>query len=249
MAHAQEKLSWTPDQTHLSHRHDGDKSPLQGPPSVLVRILLGIFEAVNCGAILLDANKRVLHFNARAKECFRDGVTLANDRLCALSRPCDVMLQTALDQCLKYREAALRPIMREAVGLSRDEKACIIARVLPISPDAQWELGDATLIVILIDPEDCAEPSHALLEQVFGLTKSESRVASRLMCGQTLQEIAEHTGVTPGTVRSQIKSVFAKTNTHRQAQLVGLLTRLAMISEKEARPQQSRKHEGSTAKA
>ena len=39
-----------------------------------------------------------------------------------------------------------------------------------------------------------------------------------------------------GTVRSQTKAVFAKTHTHRQAELVALLTRLAMISERESEP-------------
>ena len=34
-----------------------------------------------------------------------------------------------------------------------------------------------------------------------------------------------------GTVRTQIKAVLTKTHTNRQAELVALLTRLAMISE------------------
>jgi DNA-binding CsgD family transcriptional regulator len=213
-------------------REAGERS---GP--VVSQILLGIFEAVNCGAILLDKDKCVLSFNARAEKCLGGGIMLSNARLCARDRPCDVMLQTALDQALKYREAPSRPRLREAVGLARGDKSCIVARVLPIRSDARTALGEAALIVILIDPEDCAEPSYAILEQVFGLTKTEARVATRLMCGQSLQGVADETGVSAGTVRSHIKSVFAKTNTNRQAQLVGLLTRLAMVAENHASPQ------------
>jgi DNA-binding CsgD family transcriptional regulator len=51
-----------------------------------------------------------------------------------------------------------------------------------------------------------------------------------------LEEIAAANDVSLGTVRSQIKAVFAKTHTHRQAELVGLLTRLALISESNAKP-------------
>ena len=47
------------------------------------------------------------------------------------------------------------------------------------------------------------------------------------------QEIAEAAGVSIGTVRSHMKALFSKTGTHRQAELVALLTRLAMISEEE----------------
>ena len=52
-----------------------------------------------------------------------------------------------------------------------------------------------------------------------------------MLCGQSLEETAAANDVSLGTVRSQIKTVFAKTHTHRQAELVGLLTRLALISE------------------
>jgi DNA-binding CsgD family transcriptional regulator len=51
------------------------------------------------------------------------------------------------------------------------------------------------------------------------------------MCGDTLVGIAEAHGVEVGTVRSQVKSIFAKTQTSRQSELVALMTRLAMISE------------------
>jgi DNA-binding CsgD family transcriptional regulator len=110
----------------------------------------------------------------------------------------------------------------------------VIARVLAVESDARALLDGAALVVLLVDPEDCPDLSHSLLHQVFGLTKSEARLASQLLCGQSLQEIADTTGVSIGTVRTQTKAVFSKTHTHRQAQLVGLLTRLAMISEQDA---------------
>ena len=49
-----------------------------------------------------------------------------------------------------------------------------------------------------------------------------------------MQDIAEATGISSETVRSQIKALMAKTQTHRQPELVGLLTRVAMISEGDA---------------
>jgi len=57
------------------------------------------------------------------------------------------------------------------------------------------------------------------------------RLARQLLCGQSLQEIADAAGVSLGTVRSQTKAVFVKTQTHRQSELVRLLTRLATISD------------------
>ena len=149
--------------------------------------------------------------------------------------PYDALFQTILDQSLKYggRERDWR---REAIGLKRKGKRPVIARVVAVAGEAHNLLEGAGLAVLLVDPEDCPDLSPSLLQQVFGLTKSEARLASGLLCGQSLEEIAAATGVSLGTVRSQIKAVFAKTHTHRQAQLVGLLTRLALISESKAEP-------------
>jgi DNA-binding CsgD family transcriptional regulator len=201
------------------------------PPPVLVEIMFHMFNAMNCGGVLLDEAKRVLHSNNRARTNFGHGLAVASERLCASDRGCDAILQTVLDQSLKYRETQTRLRMREAVGSKRSEKPNLIARIVPVSAEAQPELDGAALVLILVDPTDCPEPSHDILEQVFGLTKSEARVASRLMCGESPHTIAEATGVAVGTVRAQMKSVFAKTQTHRQAELVGLLMRVAMISE------------------
>jgi DNA-binding CsgD family transcriptional regulator len=85
-----------------------------------------------------------------------------------------------------------------------------------------------------VDPEDGPTVSYALLQQVFGLTRGEARLANQLLCGLSLPEIAETDGLSVATVRSHTKAVLAKTRTHRQAQLVGLLARLAMISETDA---------------
>jgi len=46
-----------------------------------------------------------------------------------------------------------------------------------------------------------------------------------------LQEIADARGLSVATGRSHTKAVLAKTGTHRQAELVGLLARLAVISD------------------
>jgi DNA-binding CsgD family transcriptional regulator len=112
----------------------------------------------------------------------------------------------------------------------------VIARVVSVGGEAYDLLDGAALVVILLDPEDCPEPSHALLQQVFGLTRGEARLASQMLCGKSLQDIAEASGVSIGTVRSQAKAVLTKTDTHRQAELVALLTRLAMISERGTEP-------------
>jgi DNA-binding CsgD family transcriptional regulator len=211
-----------------------DETSAQQAPSPLVSVLFRIFTAINCGAILLDGDKRTIHLSDRAQHHLGEALSTNKGRLSATDRSCDTPFQTILDQSLKYGGHG-RDWRREAVGLKREDKCPVIARVVSVGDEAHNLLDGAVLVVILIDPEDCPDPSHALLQQVFGLTRGEARLASQLLCGKSLQDIAEATGVSIGTVRTQAKAVLAKTNTSRQAELVALLTRLAVISERDAR--------------
>jgi DNA-binding CsgD family transcriptional regulator len=200
------------------------------PPSVLSGILFRIFDALCCGAILLDSRKTPIHLNSRAQQCLGQCLSTARGYISATDRGCDPLFQTILDQSLKYGGSQTH-WRREAIALKRLDSRPLIARVVPVEAEAQAHLDGAALVLLLIDPEDCPQPSFAILKQVFDLTKTEAGIATQLACGRTMQEVAENNGVSVGTIRSQTKAIFAKTQTHRQAQLVGLLTRLALISE------------------
>ena len=65
-----------------------------------------------------------------------------------------------------------------------------------------------------------------LLKSSFGLTNAEARLAIELARGSSLSQAAEAFGVRYQTARSQLRAVFAKTDTHRQSQLAALLARL-----------------------
>jgi DNA-binding CsgD family transcriptional regulator len=202
-------------------------------PSPLVPVLFGILNALHCGAILLDENKRIAHLNDRAQPHLGEVLSTNRGRLCATDRGCDALFQTILDQALRCGERE-RAGRRQTLGLKRDDKRPVIARVVSTGGEAADVLDGAALVVLLVDPEDGPKVSYALLQQVFGLTRGEARLANQLLCGPSLQEIAETDGLSVATVRSHTKAVLAKTRTHRQAQLVGLLARLAMISETDA---------------
>jgi|SRR5215207_8002403 DNA-binding CsgD family transcriptional regulator len=90
--------------------------------------------------------------------------------------------------------------------------------------------GQAAGLLTLVDLDECPAPNLPTLQAVFGLTKAEAKLALRLMCGDTIENIAEEHGVSISTARVQLKSIFAKTGTSRQAELVVVLTRLATLA-------------------
>lgn len=71
-----------------------------------------------------------------------------------------------------------------------------------------------------------ADKSGSLLKHLFGLTQAETYLANALAAGKELDEIALAKGCTRNTLRNQLKVIFSKTDTHRQAELVRLLAML-----------------------
>jgi DNA-binding CsgD family transcriptional regulator len=66
----------------------------------------------------------------------------------------------------------------------------------------------------------------AVLFSRFGLTPAEARIALGIAHGDSLATIAKEHGVSVKTARTQLKAVFAKTATHRQAELAALLLKM-----------------------
>jgi len=85
-------------------------------------------------------------------------------------------------------------------------------------------------LIILIDPNERREPMPCVLHQLFGLTAAETRISIELVRGRGIKEIAAALHVAEGTVRTQLKSILAKTDTHRQADLLRLLARIGQAN-------------------
>jgi DNA-binding CsgD family transcriptional regulator len=77
------------------------------------------------------------------------------------------------------------------------------------------------MIVTLVVPKDV--PAAEVVQGLFDLTPAEARVARQIGRGRTVDEVATASGLSPGTVRGQVKSILGKTGLHRQAELIGLL--------------------------
>jgi DNA-binding CsgD family transcriptional regulator len=81
-------------------------------------------------------------------------------------------------------------------------------------------------IVFAGDPAQGGRPSNDTMRILFGLTPAECRLAMLLADGHRLTAITEMIGVSRNTVKSQLSSIYGKTGTSRQAQLMRLLLQL-----------------------
>jgi len=78
------------------------------------------------------------------------------------------------------------------------------------------------------------EEHDHILQRLFGLTLAETTLARRLLNGTSLKDVADDTGRSVDTLRTQLKSIRRKTYTSSQQQLVRIMTGLENLTQTSA---------------
>lgn len=83
----------------------------------------------------------------------------------------------------------------------------------------------ARVLLFIVEPDcpPCFEPR--CIDSSLQLTRREAQIATLLASGINLHDAALQMGIGIGTARGYLKQVLAKTDTHRQAELVSLIIR------------------------
>lgn len=116
-------------------------------------------------------------------------------------------------------------------------RAPYLLTVLPLSHEAAGPYGGngsgggarIRAAVYIVDPAAVAPGLEARLGALFGLTPVEARLVADLLTDLTPAESGDRRGVAISTVRSQLRSIFAKTGTTRQSELMNLVNRCLML--------------------
>jgi DNA-binding CsgD family transcriptional regulator len=183
---------------------------------------LSAFERLGRGAILLDAKARVLQVNACVQ--FGDGLDVAAGFLQA-PRAAD------RERLRKFLSALAVPAAASAsapppLELPRPSGARSWLLDGIACPQAMRSLhSDVAALVLITDLELPVRPNGEALIQLFGLTRTECALASRLATGQSLQEAAAGLSISEGHARQRLKAILYKTRTSRQGELIALLAR------------------------
>lgn len=176
------------------------------------------------GMIFFDSSGRILCMNRTASAVVskNDGLLATRERL----RAEHIQESASLD--LLIRQATATSVGK---GLYPGGGIHISRRSLPplylmVVPLRSLQLGlskSAAVVVFIVDSSRRLRPAAEILSGLFHLTQAESRVALLLGDGKSLSEIAQILGVSRNTLKTQVASVYSKTLTSRQSQLVRLL--------------------------
>jgi len=171
---------------------------------------------------LVDANGRVRRMTAAAEMVARSGQYLAI-RAGHLSAPAERRFSDAIAEVLSANGTT--PFSRVLSIQNReqtDRTHVLIAKSGVHLPG---------LAYVVVGPVGTAK-ADALgvhLKRLYRITPAEAHLCELLMRGLAIAEAAELLGIQPSTAATQLKSVFAKTGTARQSDLMRLLLDIAAL--------------------
>jgi DNA-binding CsgD family transcriptional regulator len=191
------------------------------------QVVLDVLEALGCGGVLLDKKGRVLQTNPQAARYLGTRFNLKR-RGGGPEGTINEAVQDGLRIALKG-SAEVAPLLGDHIVVPRADSRPLLLRQLTIPGGLDDATGELMAAIVVLDMEDCPHPDEDLLRDLFLLTPAEARVANRMCCGQDLASIARDLGVSRGTVRVHLKSLFWKTATRRQGELIALLAHLSKM--------------------
>ena len=170
------------------------------------------------GIVLLDADGLPRFSNARAQRLLDagDGVRRVGKAIATADFDTTIRLQTAIRHDTETGNGL------HILLLQRPRSRPLVAAVASLGTRDELR-GVAVTALYLIDPDRDSRLMINALCRAHGLTPTESALTMHLVGGATVEDAANRMHVQTQTARAYLKQVFAKTGTHRQAELVRLL--------------------------
>jgi DNA-binding CsgD family transcriptional regulator/PAS domain-containing protein len=187
-------------------------------------------ESLAVGVILLDRKARILFANTAARSL--DGehgpLRLRQSKVAHVlpshSRRLDEVVQSALQGT---------PMAAIAVPRADGDTALTIlassVRAQDVDRFADASLKGAAVLLFIIDAANKAGIPASLLMDAYGLTPAEARVALAISSGLSIPEAAKTLGLSPNTIKTQLRGVFGKSGLSRQTELARMIASIGLL--------------------
>lgn len=194
---------------------------------------LAALDRLTSGVLLIGSELDVVFANAAARKLLAQGagIRLEGSNGSSRLRARDPQLSQALARALAEatREGVAAPHFSRSLQVpSANGSGALVMQFAPLPESHTFDApAEVRAIAFVADPNAPPELDETTLRNVYGATQAEARLARQLVAGKTLAEAAEEQGIAVATVRTQLASLFQKTGTSRQGDLIKLLASLA----------------------
>ncbi|GGN28970.1 MULTISPECIES: helix-turn-helix transcriptional regulator [Marinomonas] len=178
---------------------------------------------INTGMMLLTLNGSVYWSNQCAMDMVQrsEHIGLSNDKLTLTHSADQQVFNAMLAEALSQVE--LSPRLMATIGQYRFNPLQLLVTCVDVPVHDMGRPSETMIAVFFSENDHGFTHLDEEVSQLYGLTPAESRLAVALANGLSLEEYSQQKGVSIGTVRIQLKSIFSKMNITRQQELVRVL--------------------------
>jgi len=181
--------------------------------------------ALGLAALVLDEAGKVLAANALIEGMVNLVHWRAAGRVTLKDRRADEMLGQALARIAHNDNGGVRSFpVRDSVT-----DMLMVGHVVPVRFSARDIFAASTAVFVLVPVAAPSAPPVELVMSLFDLSPAEARVARGLAAGRTVDDLAGDHGVSPNTVRAQVRGVLEKTGCQRQTDVVAMLGGISAV--------------------
>jgi DNA-binding CsgD family transcriptional regulator/PAS domain-containing protein len=189
---------------------------------------IGALDQLAFGLVIIDEAGRIVRVNETAQRLLSSSSLLRVDH----GRLCGGGGSTRVENAVAAMHHAGEG-ERQFLRLTSPQAGEYIQMLLrPISPAGKPEAREPCGVAVFLNDEVRNRDIYlGRFGQLYGLSPAEIALIDELLQGSSIAIAADKLGISENTARTQLRSVFSKTNVHRQAELIRLvLTSLAIIA-------------------
>lgn len=210
------------------NNHLAQSMKLQNRISNLNRAVIrsnSALDLVDFGLLLFQNSDSPVFINKPAQDLcnYQDGLNLSKNGL-SIQNNC---ASHEYNQLIARMSNTDIPLAERSGGLVRvprpSGKTPYNIMAIPLSNPTSGLFPNVSIAILIFDPELKKNNAPDFYRTTFNLTQAEAMFATELAQGMSVSEYVEKKGIKVTTARTQLKSIFAKTETSRQAELISLL--------------------------
>lgn len=178
--------------------------------------------------ILLDDRAKILFINNKAENILQqdDGLSCHGKEIhCSEASDTTTLDALAQRSIITAKKKGIHPGGAMRVHRPSGKKHFqLVVSPLNLRSGHTQLAPEAAACIFLHDPEEEVLLPETILHELYQFTTAETRLVRLLFSGKTLDEICRIQGVKISTLRTQIRSIFEKTHTNTQSDLLRVLS-------------------------
>jgi DNA-binding CsgD family transcriptional regulator len=186
-----------------------------------------VCDRMGVATFILDTKGNVLQHNKSACELLGglDGLSIVNGRLIATDAASNRELLRLINEALDRCDSVGAPLISNVMPVVRPSGKSNLVLFVQSLPTARLRSGRhrPAVTIFVRDPAFRTEAPVAIAQRLYKLTPAETGLVLELVNGLSLCEASKRRGIRQSTARTQLRSIFAKTGTQKQTELMRMI--------------------------